>query len=159
MTIATRSKDPAAVPFIGVFLRVENTCFGQIKIVNLCVLSVHMEDAIAQYTDSLYGIDSLPEHMAGIVVTSDAVSRNRTKLQHGLGAIHDEARMHLNCDLHTVIFCKLAVIGPIGRNFLLPLPVEHIEVFRRPRTSDPIRELCVIAVTRTSGEVDNHGDS
>ncbi len=97
--------------------------------------------------------------MARIVVAADAVARNRTELQHGLGTIHDKAGMHLDGNLDAVILGEFAVFGPVRNHFFLPLPIEHFQVLRRPGAGHPVRELGVVAVAGTAGEINHYRDA
>ena len=85
---------------------------------------------IAQDADGRDGIDALPEHVAGIVVAADAGAGDGAQLQHGFGAVDDEAGMHLDRDLDAVIGGELALLGPVGDDLLLPLPLQDLEVIR-----------------------------
>ena len=102
-------------------------------------------------------IDALPEHVAGIVVAADARASDGAQLQQSLRAIGDEAGMHFDGDLDAVILGELRVPGPIGRHLLLPLPIQSLQIFGRPRTGDPVRILGVVAIARAAGEIDHHG--
>src|SRR5713101_8201424 len=112
MAISAGPENPGAVALVGVFLGVEYAGLGKIGFVNLRVLGMHVEDRVAQNTDGLDGIDGLPEHVAGIVIASDGFARDRAESQHRLGAIDDEARMHFDGDLDTMILSELRVLGP-----------------------------------------------
>src|SRR5689334_668983 len=58
-----------------------------------------------------------------------------------------------------MVFSEFSMFHPVRSDFLLPLPVEKLEVFRGPGASDPIRKLGLIAVTRTPSEIDYNGNS
>ena len=77
----------------------------------------------------------------------------------GLRAVDDEPGMHLDGDFHAVIFGELAVLGPVGRHFLLPLPVEQVQIIRRPRARHPVRVFRVVAVAGAAREIDHHGNA
>ena len=118
---------------------------------------MHVENRIAQNADGLDRIDALPEHMARIVVAADRRTGDRAQLQQRLRAIDDEAGMHLDRDLDAVIFRELRVPGPIGRDFLLPLPFEELPDIRAARAGDPVGILRAIAIAGASGKIDHHG--
>src|SRR5438105_1838503 len=71
MPISHCAEDPRAVAFIGVFLRIEYTGHGKVSIVDLSILGVHVENSIAQYSNRRDWIDTLPEHVTGIIVHTD----------------------------------------------------------------------------------------
>jgi hypothetical protein len=153
MTVAAGAEDPTTIPLVRIFLGVEHTGERQIAIVDLRVFGVHVEDGVAQDTNRRNRIDTLPEHVAGIVVAPDRRSGDRPEFQHRFRAVHDKSGMHLDCDLDAMFFRKLGMLGPIRNYLLFPLPVEDIQVFRRPGAGDPVRVLSVIAVTRAAGEI------
>src|SRR5258708_22207129 len=98
MAISAGPEDPCPVALVGVFLGVEYAGLRKIGFVNLRVLGMHVEDRVAQNADCLDGIDSLPEHVARIVIASDGFARDGAESQHRLGAINYEARMHFDGD-------------------------------------------------------------
>src|SRR4051812_20638460 len=124
MSVAARAEDPGSIALIGVLLCIENACLRQIVIVNLSIFSVYVEDSISQHADRLDGIDTLPEHVAWIVVTADAIASDGAQLQHRFGTVDYEPGMHLDGDFDAVVFGELAMLNPVRRNFLLPLPLE-----------------------------------
>ncbi len=85
------------------------------------------------------------------------VAGNGAQFQQGLRAVDDEAGVHLDGDLDAVIFGELRLPGPIGRNFLLPLPCEQLQIFGRPWTRDPVGILGVVAVAGAAGKINHHG--
>src|SRR5260370_35262626 len=156
MAISASPEDPCPVALVGIFLRVEYAGLRKIGFVNPCVPGMHVEDRVAQNADGLDGIDSLPEHVAGIVIASDGFARDGAQSQHRLGTIDDEARMHFDGDLDAMIFSELRVPGPIRNYFLVPLPFQNIQIFRWLRAGHPIRILGLVAIARASSEIDHN---
>src|SRR5579864_418309 len=156
MTIATGAEDPTAIAFLGVWLGVENARAYQVRRVELSVLCVNVEDGTSKHADGRDRIDVLPEEMTGIVVAADSFSCDRAETQHGLGVIHHEAGMHLNGNFHTMVRGEFRVLDPIGRNHLVPLPVENFAVVRRPWAGDPVGGGSIRGIARTSGKVNDH---
>src|ERR1700733_11248617 len=64
--------------------------------------------------------------------------------------------MHLDGDFDAVIFSELRVPGPKRRHLFLPLPVQNVEILRRPGARDPVRMLGVVAIAGTARKVDYH---
>ena len=77
---------------------------------------------------------------------------DRAQLQHRLRAVDHEPGMHLDGDLHAVIFGELRLLGPVRRRHFVPLPVQDFQILRRPRAGDPVRVLGVVADRRGSRE-------
>ena len=71
-------------------------------------------------------------------------------LQHRFRTVDDKARVHFDRDLYAVIFGELAVLDPEGSDFLFPLPVEQVQILRRPRAGNPIRIFRVCRYRRGS---------
>jgi len=63
--------------------------------------------------------------------------------------------MHFDRDLHAVIGGEFAVLLPVGRDLLVPLPCQQVKVFRRPRTRHPVRILRFVAVAGATGKIDH----
>ena len=73
--------------------------------------------------------------------------------QHGLCVIHTEPRVQLKADLvHTVVGGEFHEFRPIGEQHIVPLIVQNIAEFIRPRAGDPVRVFRCRAVARTAGE-------
>ncbi len=81
---------------------------------------------------------------------------DRAQLQHRLRTVDDESGMHLDGDFHAVIGGKFCVLGPVRNDFLLPLPIQQFQEIGRPGAGHPVGKLGIVAVARTSGEVDDH---
>ena len=89
----------------------------QIAVVDLGVLGVDVKDGVAQHADGGDGVDALPEHVAGVEVAADRGAGDGAQAEHGFRAVDDEARMHLDGDLHAMIGGEFAVLGPVGCDF------------------------------------------
>src|SRR5206468_7298020 len=112
------------ISLVCIFLRIENAGLRKIEVVDLGVLRVDVEDCVTQDSNGFDRVDALPEHVAWILIATDAVAGNGAELQHRLRTVNNKAGVHLNCDLYSMIFGELAVLDPIWSDFLLPLPVE-----------------------------------
>jgi len=78
------------------------------------------------------------------------------QLEHGFRAVDHEPRMHLDGDFDAVIGGELRLPDPIGRHHLLPLPLEDLEVIRRPRAGHPIGPFRLRGIARTAAEIHHH---
>ena len=78
------------------------------------------------------------------------------QLEHRLGTVDHEARMHLDGDLDAVIGGELRVLRPIGRHHFVPLPLENLEIVGRPRAGDPVGPFGVRRIARAAAEIDHH---
>ena len=78
------------------------------------------------------------------------------ELEQGLGAIDQEAGVHLDGDLHTVIGGEAGVLGPVGRGDFVPLPFEDFKVLGRPGAGDPVGAAGSGRIAGTAGEIDDH---
>src|SRR5262249_21130207 len=154
VAISTCAKDPGAIAFFRVRLRVENAAALQINWIELRVLGMHMENGVCQHANGADGVDCLPEKMARIKVATDVVSRNRAESKHGLWVIHDEPGMHLDSNLHAVVGGKPRMLHPIGNDHFIPLPLENLAIVRRPWTGHPIRCSRVWRIPGTPREID-----
>src|ERR1700754_2932365 len=128
MAITAGSEDPCTILLIRIGLRVEHPRQRQIGRVQLRVLGMNMEDRLAKNSDSRNWIDTLPEHVARVVVASNSRTCQRTQSQHCLGAIHDNPRMHLHRDLYSVLRSEPSVLYPVWRDYLVPLPFQNFAI-------------------------------
>ena len=116
-----------------------------------------MENGIAQHANGFDRIDALPEHVAGIVIASDALARDAAQPQQCFGAVADEAGMHFDGDLHAMVLGKFGLPGPIRNYFLFPLPIQDVQVFGRPWAGNPVRIFRTVTIAGASREIDDHG--
>ena len=72
---------------------------GDVELVNIAVLAVHMVDGVAQFSDGGYRIDPIPEEMAGIEIAADSRAGGFADLEHGFDIVDEHARMHFKGDL------------------------------------------------------------
>src|SRR5579864_3130205 len=131
MAIAAGAEDPRAVAFVSIRLGVEDAGAHHVGWVQLRILGMHVEDGVAQHADRNYRVDTLPEEMARIEVASYVLSRDCAQPEHRLRTVDNEARMHLDCNLHPVVSSKLRVLDPVGCDHLVPLPVKDRAEVRR----------------------------
>ena len=75
MAITAGAEDPSAVSLISVGLRVEYPRQRQIGRIQLRVLGMNVEDRVTKNSDGRDWIDTLPEHVAGIVVAANGRPR------------------------------------------------------------------------------------
>ena len=101
----------------------------------------------------------LPEHVAGIVVAADRRAGDGAQLEHGLRAVGHEAGMHFDGDLHAVIGGEFGLLDPVGRHLGFPLPLQDLQVVRRPGAGDPVGPLGFVAIARAAGKIDDHGNA
>jgi hypothetical protein len=71
MTIAAGAEDPPAIALVGVWLGVEYPGERQIGGIELGVFGVDVKDGVAEKANGCDGIDSLPEHVAWVVVAAN----------------------------------------------------------------------------------------
>ena len=67
--------------------------------------------------------------------------------------------MHLDGDADAVVGGELAVLGPVGRDDFVPLPVEDVEIVGRPGAGDPVGRGGFGRVAGAAGEIDDDGDA
>src|ERR1700704_2257502 len=67
--------------------------------------------------------------------------------------------MHLDGDTEAVIGGEFCVLDPIGRDNFVPLPLEYVQILRRPGTSHPVGRLGTGRIAGTAGEIDDGGDA
>src|SRR5271156_7200776 len=65
--------------------------------------------------------------------------------------------MHFDSELHTVMLGEFGVLDPIRRDHFVPLPVENLQIFRRPRTGHPIGRSGARRITGATRKVNHHG--
>src|SRR4051812_24895101 len=155
MSVTTGAEDPCAISFVGVRLRVEHAGHWQIAFIHLSIFRMNVENRISQYSNSRDWIDTLPEHVTRVVIAADRRTCKGTKAQHRFWAVGEKAGVHLNCDSYSVIGSELASLDPKRCCYILPLPFQYIEIFRRPWTRDLIGMLGVWRITWTAGEIDD----
>src|SRR5580698_8686187 len=120
---------------------------------------MNVENRPFQHAYGRYGIDSLPEQMTGIEIATDKRPGDRAQLQHRLRTVDHKSRMHFDGDLHAVILSEFCVLDPIRSDYFVPLPIEHLQIFRWPRTRHPVRRGSVRRIAGTTGKIDDHGDA
>ena len=91
MPLAAGMEDPASVAFVSVRLYVENA-----------------------------SIDTLPEHMARIVIAPNIRASNRSQTQHCLRIVGDKSWMHLDRRICSMIACELCMHPVCRHDFLHP---------------------------------------
>ena len=138
VAVAAGAEDPAAVALVSVGLGVENAGADKVGRIELGILGMDVKDGVAEDADGADGIDALPEHVTGIVVTADGGPGDLAQAQHGFRTVDDEAGVHLDGDADAVVGCKFCFFDPVGRHHGFPLPLEDVAVFRRPGAGDPV---------------------
>ena len=97
--------------------------------------------------------------MAGIVIAADGRAGDGAQLEHGLRAVGYEAGMHFDGDLNAVVGGEFGLLDPVGGDLGFPLPLQDLQVIRRPGTGDPVGPLGFVAVAGAAGKIDDHGDA
>src|ERR1035438_1255134 len=138
VTVTAGAKDPAALALFGVPLGIKHPGARQVRRKDLRVFRMNMKDRVLKHADGGDRIDTLPEKVARVEVATHVAPRDRAQPQHRLRTVNHEPRMHFDSDLHSVIGRKLRVLGPIRRNHLVPLPIQHLQIFRRPWARHPV---------------------
>src|ERR1700733_9617064 len=82
MSIPDGAENPRAIALVGVLFRIEDARCREVALVDLSVFRVDMKNRIPQYANGGYRVDSLPKHMARIVIAADRIARNRPQTQH-----------------------------------------------------------------------------
>src|SRR5580704_12691810 len=159
VTVAAGAEDPAAFALVVVGFGIEHAGTRKVGRVKLGVFGVGVENCALEYADGANRIDTLPEEMARIEVATYAGSCDGAQPEHRLRAIDYEPRVHFDGDLHAMVSGELRVLGPIGRDDLVPLPVEDLAVVGRPGAGDPVGSSGVRRIAGASGEVDYHRDT
>src|ERR1019366_8423911 len=110
MTIADGAENPRAIALVRIRFRIEDAHRRKIALEDLRVFRVDMENRIAQYANSGDRIDSLPEHVARVVIAPDRLARDRPQTQHRFRVVSHKAGMHFDRDLHAMIGRELAML-------------------------------------------------
>src|SRR5271170_7598203 len=118
-----------------------------------------MEDRVTKNSDGRNWIDALPEHVAWVVVAANCRPCQGTQPQHRLGAIHHKPRMHLDCNLHSVLRSERSVLYPVWCDHLIPLPFQNIAIVGWPGTSDPVRRRGQRRISGTTGKIHHNRDA
>ena len=74
VAVAYAAEDPRAVSLVAVVLGIKDTELGGVVLVDLGILGVEVIDCALQLTDSRNGVDSLPDKVRGVEVSTDDVA-------------------------------------------------------------------------------------
>src|SRR5262245_21699986 len=139
MPVAHGAKDPGAVQFIAIMLRVESSIRDRIPFVNGRVLGVAMPDRSFQGAQGGAGIDALPEEMRWIEVGADGSTGGSAELEECLRVVDNEAGMHFQADLLDALAAgPIGGLRPVRDHDPVPLVLENLQVVGRPRAGDPV---------------------
>jgi hypothetical protein len=58
--------------------------------------------------------------------------------------------MHFDGDLYAVLGSELPVLGPVGLDYFVPLPIEYVWIVGRPWAGDPVGSTGLQRIARTS---------
>src|SRR3954452_11193129 len=105
---------------VGVWLSVENTVDGDVLSVEPGVLSVDVEDGIAECADTDQRVHPLPEEMRGIEVDADCLTADLAQPVERIGVVSEEPRMQLDGDSHAAVPGEGCCFRPVGSGPLVP---------------------------------------
>ena len=118
---------------------VQNAVAANVCHIHFGVLCVEVVDGVAEVVNYFNDVHTLPDKVRRIEVCADHRPYRIAQTKQRFGIINAEAGVHFERNLlHAVLFCEFHGVFPIGNQHLVPLIVQNIEVFRRPRAGYPV---------------------
>ena len=154
--VAAGAENPRPIPLVGVWFGVQHPGPRQILRVDLRVLRVHIKYRVAEHSYRRNGVNPLPKQMAGIQIRPHRRPRNLAQPQQRLRVVHHESGMHFDGDLHAMFRRKFPMRPPVGRYNLFPLPLQNLQIVRRPRARHPVWRFRFSRIARTSRKIHDH---